>query len=787
MWLRIAAKCSSATRIETLAAESTDDPTQWVRERVDALCSAGAYGALYLFIRQPPDSVLADVLEWVAAGGRLQPNVVAAGGALTARAHLELLQHVGVRTVFVTLHGATASAHDARTGEPGSWRRALLLLTKAPQLMQRLRVGVHLMLSPACAAELPAILGLVQRMRGAELLLWDAGCGGMDLVGLEPSAALRALDFAVTTGWKLGVRIRPVGFERTRTAGFRITRTGGRSTHSKLVMPAKAGIQAGRGVRRTLDSRLRGNDEPERSRPPVQSRTAGSGPRDTSCVATTAVVELLRDDVPLPSASTGVLAIDGESVPIAEAAPTGRAVVQLAFELAARGIPLLDLPACLGGPPPESGVTSPGVKVDACQQCPVDARCSGVPQPMMRITGLRDEIRPPRHWLRMPERTRVLMLCPIVSEGVYGTTFFSLARWLGRFGADVDVVTPWAIHPDMRPSSVEIQPTGRPDGASEVEKFISEGPVDCYDLIITPDPKVSHPLVLNRRLRGDTRLAVTDFHMLGGMDQWVRDLGVPGRRPEEGGWWPSDQIMLYSAFPSYARLYTRYGVPMRQVAWQPYALDPAFFPAERSVTEGTSIISAGHHRRDVDTLLSAAARLSAAVHPINLLAPGQAPTVPPLVRFHGTVATAIFCPMVGASRFMVVPLLEDPYNAAGITAIVTAITCGRPVVATDTAATRDYVTDGVNGVLVPPGDPQALAAAIERLDTDPSLLAALAAGARAVAEKLTTEAWARALLHGSRTYDADHWMWTKWRSRRARTGAATTGRHLDMGVRHESP
>ena len=80
----------------------------------------------------------------------------------------------------------------------------------------------------------------------------------------------------------------------------------------------------------------------------------------------------------------------------------------------------------------------------------------------------------------------------------------------------------------------------------------------------------------------------------------------------------------------------------------------------------------------------------------------------------------------------------------------------------------------MNGLLVPPRDPQAVADAIERLDRDPELLAALADGARAAAPMYTTEVWARALVHGSRTFDAAHWMWTKWRHRaRSAAGVAT--------------
>ncbi|MFI5365355.1 MAG: glycosyltransferase [Candidatus Binatia bacterium] len=711
MWLRIAAKCASTTRVDTLAVDSSADPIQWVRERVDAFCSEGVHGRLYICIRQLPDPMLAGALGWVAADGRLEPVVVAPGSTFTSRAHLEVLQRSDVRALYVTLHAATATSHDARTGEPGSWRRALGVLITAPQVIPRVRVGVHLLLSPATVDDLPGILRLIRKVRASELLLWDAGCPGMEMTGVEPSTAVRALDLAVTIALRLGVRIRLVGFERART----------------VVAPIAA----------------------------------------TACVATGAIIELLRNGIPLPSAGAGLLATDGKSAPILEAAPTGRAIAQLALELAAARRPLLDLPACLGGPPPEHGRARPdGVKVDACRQCPIDARCSGVPKPLMTTPGLREEIQPPRHWLAMPEHARVLVLCPVVSDRLYGATFFSLARWLTRLGAHVDVVTPWATHADIPSSFPELQRMGRPEGASEVENCMSEGPVDRYDLIVTPDPKVTHPLVVNRCLPDGTRLAVTDFHILGGMDKWVRDLRAPARRAEEGGWWPSDQIVLYSACPGYAPLYTRYGVPMRQVAWQPYALDPGSFPVELPATEGTSIISAGHHRRDLDTLLSAAARLGPDVHPIDLFAPGQAPQVPPQIRFHGTVATSDFCSAVGRSRFMVVPLLEDPYNAAGITAMVTAIMCGRPVVATATAASRDYVTDGVNGLLVPPGDPQGMAEAIERLDTDTALLTTLAAGARDAAGTLTTEAWARALLHGSRTYDAEHWMWTKWPRRR---------------------
>jgi len=691
-------------QVETLAGEEAVDPIQWAEDRIDRLFAAGAHGRLYVFIRDPIDPGLAGVLDRAAAAPRrLHPYVVAPGDALSSRQHLELLQRAGVRAVYLTLYGATA-AHDTTAGDVESLRRVVLLLRTAPRITKRVRVGVHVALSPQAVRQLPGIFRLLAKLGdSAELLLWFSPDGRE----WDARAALPALDFAVTTAAKLGIPIVPVGFEGAR---------GG----------------------------------------PVP----GAG---ATCVASGAVVELLRDGIPLPSASGGLFATAGSSAPLAESASTGQAVRQLGFELAASRRPFLDLPACLGGPPPVDAVAASGcVKVDACRACPIDASCPGVPRPMLDIPGLREQVAPPRHWLATKEHARVLVACEPVSD-VYGTTFFSLARWLARFGARVDVVTPWAVHEDVGFAWPEVQRAGRPDGTSELERFMLEGPVERYDLIITPDPRVTRPLVVSRRLPPTTRLVVTDFHMLRGMDDWVRDFCPPGRRAEEGGWWPSPEIELNSGFPGFASLYTRYGIPMQQVAWQPYVLDAASFAVQCAAEDGVSIVSGGNHRRDVDTLLAAAARLDDRLHRIDLFAHGELRDVPRTIDFHGVVPAATYCRAVGRSRFMIVPLLDHPHNAAGITAIVTAIICGRPAIATATAATRDYIIDGVSGLLVPPGDAQALADAIERVDRDPALLACLAAGAREAAHHYTTESWARALLFGSGTTDRAHWMWSQWR------------------------
>src|SRR5439155_19412677 len=64
-----------------------------------------------------------------------------------------------------------------------------------------------------------------------------------------------------------------------------------------------------------------------------------------------------------------------------------------------------------------------------------------------------------------------------------------------------------------------------------------------------------------------------------------------------------------------------------------------------------------------------------------------------------------------------------------------ALACSTPLVTADTPAARELLVDGESALLVPPGDPGALAAAVRRLATDPALAARVSAGGRAAYER----------------------------------------------------
>ncbi|HET7189208.1 MAG TPA: glycosyltransferase, partial [Gemmatimonadaceae bacterium] len=65
-------------------------------------------------------------------------------------------------------------------------------------------------------------------------------------------------------------------------------------------------------------------------------------------------------------------------------------------------------------------------------------------------------------------------------------------------------------------------------------------------------------------------------------------------------------------------------------------------------------------------------------------------------------------------------------------ALLEAASMGRPIVTTDVPGCREVVHDGVNGLLVPPRDPAALACALEQLLADEAMRARMGEAGRAL-------------------------------------------------------
>jgi glycosyltransferase involved in cell wall biosynthesis len=84
-----------------------------------------------------------------------------------------------------------------------------------------------------------------------------------------------------------------------------------------------------------------------------------------------------------------------------------------------------------------------------------------------------------------------------------------------------------------------------------------------------------------------------------------------------------------------------------------------------------------------------------------------------------------------------------------------AMAVGRPVVATGTGGSAEYLRDGENCLIVPKDDPEAVARAIARLGDDPDLRATLRAGGLATATRFTEASFHAELERSARELAGD--------------------------------
>jgi glycosyltransferase involved in cell wall biosynthesis len=183
-----------------------------------------------------------------------------------------------------------------------------------------------------------------------------------------------------------------------------------------------------------------------------------------------------------------------------------------------------------------------------------------------------------------------------------------------------------------------------------------------------------------------------------------------------------------------------------------YAPAPA---PERAGGERWSVAFAGRliAGKGADVLLRAAALLAAPLRPRVVIA-GDGPERPGLRALATELGVEAEFPgwVKDMARYWracdaaVVP--SDEWRESFGLVAVEAMACGRPVIASAQPALLDIVADGRTGLVVAPGDLQALSAALARYGADPALRAEHGAAARRDVEarfdiRGTAEAYAR--------------------------------------------
>nr|WP_232075584.1 glycosyltransferase family 4 protein [Phytohabitans suffuscus] len=109
-----------------------------------------------------------------------------------------------------------------------------------------------------------------------------------------------------------------------------------------------------------------------------------------------------------------------------------------------------------------------------------------------------------------------------------------------------------------------------------------------------------------------------------------------------------------------------------------------------------------------------------------------AESAPGLVRFHGRLAKDDLHELMRRARVAAAP---SRWHENQPMAVLEAFACGLPVVTTGLGGLPELVEPGVDGAIVPAGDPAALAAALTALLADPSRAFAMGRAGRAKVER----------------------------------------------------
>jgi glycosyltransferase involved in cell wall biosynthesis len=107
----------------------------------------------------------------------------------------------------------------------------------------------------------------------------------------------------------------------------------------------------------------------------------------------------------------------------------------------------------------------------------------------------------------------------------------------------------------------------------------------------------------------------------------------------------------------------------------------------------------------------------------------------PRIELKAHVGNEAMPRIYGSAKFVVLPIMDTYQYSAGTTVALEAHAAGKAIVATNTQGMRDFVVDGVTGLLVPPGDATAMRDAIAKLWNDPQQAAAMGLAGRAHMER----------------------------------------------------
>lgn len=297
-----------------------------------------------------------------------------------------------------------------------------------------------------------------------------------------------------------------------------------------------------------------------------------------------------------------------------------------------------------------------------------------------------------------------------------------------REALDADLLDYDSVDASALPS---VRLARRAAGISAALALLGAHSASRYDAVLTTGEDLGIPFALllagRRRRPAHTMIAHT-------LTPWKKRLFFHLLRVQS----QIDRILCYASSEERHSV-ERLGIAKEKVRRIAYHADERFFrPMPEVPVEPDLLCSAGQLLRDYQGLIAATRDLPVRVRIAagspwisNELRPGVAlPANVDWRRYRRHELRELYA----RSALAIVPLLQNDYQT-GISTILEMMAMGKCVIATRTRGQTDTIVDGVNGVYVPPGDPAALRATIERLRKDPEQVLRIGAEARRFIER----------------------------------------------------
>jgi glycosyltransferase involved in cell wall biosynthesis len=260
-----------------------------------------------------------------------------------------------------------------------------------------------------------------------------------------------------------------------------------------------------------------------------------------------------------------------------------------------------------------------------------------------------------------------------------------------------------------------------------------------YDVVAAAEYYLTWAICLRLLFRrGRPKVAALGFNQ-------SKRLVLTGIRPVDwllNGIWRRASLFLVHSRDEAALFAKIHEIPKDRFVFSQWGFDlPAHDFAKTKLPPEPYVAMVGQNNRDLETFCRAVER--ARVKGVLITAsymlernPVQSPNVLIL-----TDRPMEECLNYVAGSFAHLILVVDADRGAGHISAVSAMLLGKPQIFSDVAPLSDYLTNGFNGIAVPVGDAEAVAAAIRRLHEDQALSSALSENGRRFAlEALSYEA-----------------------------------------------